>query len=91
MLERIEMLVINDEEARLLSGEDNIVQRRARSCSMGPKMLLIKRGEYGVMQFSDSSVFAMPGVSARRGLRSDRRGRLLRRRVSWANWRARAI
>lgn len=60
VLQRIEMLVINDSEARLLSGYSNIVQAARAILRMGPKMILIKRGEYGVLQFSDSSVFATP-------------------------------
>jgi sugar/nucleoside kinase (ribokinase family) len=60
VLKRIEMLVINDSEARLLSGESNIVRAARSILKMGPKAVLIKRGEYGVLQFSDSSVFATP-------------------------------
>jgi len=60
VLKRIEMLVINDSEARLLSGESNIVRAARTILKMGPKAVLIKRGEYGVLQFSDSSVFATP-------------------------------
>lgn len=60
VLQRIEILVINDSEARLLSGYDNIVKAARAVLKMGPKMVLIKRGEYGVLQFSESSVFATP-------------------------------
>jgi len=60
VLQRIEMLVLNDSEARLLSGYHNIVQAARAILRMGPKMVLIKRGEYGVLQFSDSTVFATP-------------------------------
>ena len=60
VLRRIEILVINDSEARLLSGYDNIVKAARAVLKMGPKMVLIKRGEYGVLQFSDSSLFATP-------------------------------
>jgi sugar/nucleoside kinase (ribokinase family) len=60
VLKRIEMLVINDSEARLLSGESNIVRAARAILKMGPKVVLIKRGEYGVLQFSDSQVFATP-------------------------------
>lgn len=60
VLQQIEILVINDSEARLLSGYDNIVKAARAILKMGPKMVLIKRGEYGVLQFSDSSVFATP-------------------------------
>ncbi|HXF76542.1 MAG TPA: PfkB family carbohydrate kinase [Methylomirabilota bacterium] len=60
VLKRVEMLLINDGEARLLSGYDNIVKAARAILKMGPKMVLIKRGEYGVLQFSDSSIFATP-------------------------------
>jgi sugar/nucleoside kinase (ribokinase family) len=60
VLKRIEMLVINDSEARLLSGYNNIVRAARAILQMGPKIVLIKRGEYGVLQFSDSSIFATP-------------------------------
>lgn len=60
VLQRVEMLVINDSEARLLSGENNIVRAARAILRMGPKVVLIKRGEYGVLQFSDSQVFATP-------------------------------
>ncbi len=60
LLPRIHVLVINDEEARQLSGEQNIVRAARRILSMGPKSVLIKRGEYGVIQFSPHSVFAVP-------------------------------
>jgi sugar/nucleoside kinase (ribokinase family) len=60
VLKRIEMLVINDSEAKLLSGYNNIVRAARAILKMGPKVILIKRGEYGVLQFSDGSVFATP-------------------------------
>jgi sugar/nucleoside kinase (ribokinase family) len=60
VLKRIEMLVINDSEARLLSGQTNVVRAARDILKMGPKVVLIKRGEYGVLQFSDSQVFATP-------------------------------
>jgi len=60
VLRRIETLVVNDSEARLLSGYNNIVKAARAILQMGPKSVLIKRGEYGVLQFSDSSVFATP-------------------------------
>jgi sugar/nucleoside kinase (ribokinase family) len=60
VLKRIEMLVINDSEARLLSGQSNIVRAAREILKMGPKVVLVKRGEYGVLQFSESSIFATP-------------------------------
>lgn len=60
VLKRIEMLVINDSEAKLLSGYNNIVRAARAIMKMGPEVVLIKRGEYGVLQFADSSIFATP-------------------------------
>jgi sugar/nucleoside kinase (ribokinase family) len=54
------MFVINDEEARLLSGERNVVRAARKILEMGPRTLLIKRGEYGVLLFSPNSIFAVP-------------------------------
>jgi sugar/nucleoside kinase (ribokinase family) len=60
LLQRVEVLVINDEEARMLSGERNVVRAARKILAMGPHTLLIKRGEYGVLQFSAESIFAVP-------------------------------
>lgn len=60
VLERVETVVINDSEARMLSGHHNIVRAARAILKMGPRVVLIKRGEYGVFQFSDSSSFVVP-------------------------------
>ncbi len=60
LLRRVDVLIINDEEARLLSAEHNIVRAARRLLQMGPRSILIKRGEYGVIQFAPNSVFAVP-------------------------------
>jgi sugar/nucleoside kinase (ribokinase family) len=60
LLKHVNLLVINDEEARQLSGERNIVKSAGRILQMGPRAVLIKRGEYGVIQFAGDSVFAVP-------------------------------
>jgi sugar/nucleoside kinase (ribokinase family) len=60
LLRRVDLLVINDEEARMLSGERNVVRAARRILEMGPRSLLIKRGEYGVIHFAPDSVFAVP-------------------------------
>ncbi|MCY4441410.1 MAG: PfkB family carbohydrate kinase [Deltaproteobacteria bacterium] len=60
VLERVETVVINDSEARMLSGHDNIVRAARAILKMGPRAVLIKRGEYGVFQFSDDSTFVVP-------------------------------
>jgi sugar/nucleoside kinase (ribokinase family) len=60
VMENVDILVINDAEARQFSGEFNLVKAARSILSLGVKTLIIKRGEYGVLMFTDSSVFAAP-------------------------------
>jgi sugar/nucleoside kinase (ribokinase family) len=60
LLKRVPLLIINDEEGRMLSGERNVVRAARRILAMGPKGVMIKRGEYGVIYFSGDMVFAVP-------------------------------
>lgn len=60
VLKKLDMLVINDEEVRQL-GEDHNIKRAARAVlAMGPKRLVVKRGEYGAMLFDEHGVFFAP-------------------------------
>jgi len=61
MLKRIDLLVINDEEARELSGIQNISKAAAEIRKRGPKNLIIKRGEFGAMLFDGNGAFFVPG------------------------------
>jgi sugar/nucleoside kinase (ribokinase family) len=54
-------LLINDSEARLLSGESNLKKAAAKIRALGPKILVIKRGEFGATLFHDNGYFAVPG------------------------------
>ncbi len=60
VLERIQILLCSDNEARILSGEHNLVKAGRAILKMGPGTVLIKRGEYGVLQFSKEGMFAVP-------------------------------
>lgn len=60
MLRRIDLLVINDEEARELSGIHNLVRAAADIRKRGPKMLVIKRGEFGALMFDEAGAFFVP-------------------------------
>jgi len=62
VLRRVDALIINDEEARQLSGEANLVKAARVIREMGPKLLVIKRGEYGVLMTSDDAFFAAPAM-----------------------------
>jgi sugar/nucleoside kinase (ribokinase family) len=61
MLRRIDTLVINDEEARQLSGQHNIRKAARAILDRGPKRLIIKKGEHGALLFDELGVFAAPG------------------------------
>jgi sugar/nucleoside kinase (ribokinase family) len=56
-----DFLLINDSEARLLSGEHNLLRAAAKIQGMGPHTLIIKRGEYGAILFHGSEHFMAPG------------------------------
>ncbi len=60
VLERIQILLCSDSEARTLTGEHNLVKAGRAILKMGPATVLIKRGEYGVLQFSEEGMFAVP-------------------------------
>ena len=56
-----DFLLINDQEARQLSGESNLKKAAQKILDMGPHTLVIKRGEYGAMLFRRDSYFIVPG------------------------------
>lgn len=59
-LRLIDALLINDEEACQLAGEHNLLRAAKKILRMGPKVLVIKRGEYGSMMFHGNSIVAVP-------------------------------
>ncbi len=60
VLKRVDMLVINEAEIRQLSEEYNLVKAAQRVLGWGPRVVIIKRGEYGVLKVTLQSVFAAP-------------------------------
>ena len=60
-LKQWDFLLINDSEARLLSGEQNLRRAAARILDMGPHTLIVKRGEYGAILFRRDCHFMAPG------------------------------
>ena len=56
-----DFLLINDHEARMLSGEANLRKAAKKILEMGPHTLVIKRGEFGAMLFRQDSYFIVPG------------------------------
>jgi sugar/nucleoside kinase (ribokinase family) len=61
MLPKVDLLVINDEEARQLAKKDNIAIAAREIRAMGPKRLIVKRGEHGAALFDEHGVFFVPG------------------------------
>lgn len=61
-LKKIDLLIINDEEARQLSGQSSLVKAAHIIREMGPKYLIIKKGEHGALLFHEDQVFAAPAL-----------------------------
>lgn len=61
-LKYVDVLTINDEEARQLSGEYSLVKAATKIFTMGPKFLIIKKGEHGALLFHKDQVFFAPAL-----------------------------
>lgn len=59
---KIDVLTINDEEARQLSGEYSLVKAAAKILEMGPRYLVIKKGEHGALLFDKDNIFSAPAL-----------------------------
>ena len=62
VIERVDLLVINDEEAFMLTGERQIIKAADKIRRTGPSALIIKRGEHGAFLFTDEAPFFAPAV-----------------------------
>ncbi len=62
VLKKVDLLIVNDEEARQLSGEHSIRKAATKILTMGPKFLIIKKGEHGAMLFSKTETFYVPAL-----------------------------
>jgi len=60
LFRRLDGLVLNDSEARLLTGDENLVRAGHKVREMGPKFVVIKKGEHGAMFFSADETYVMP-------------------------------
>jgi len=59
-IRRVDVVIINDAEARMLSKEPNLIKAARKILSWGPRALVVKRGEYGAAMFTKDSYFAIP-------------------------------
>jgi sugar/nucleoside kinase (ribokinase family) len=62
VIDRVDVLTINDEEARLLSKEYSLVKAAQKILALGPKYLIIKKGEHGALLFNKDQVFFAPAL-----------------------------
>ncbi len=62
VIEKIDVITINDEEARQLTGEYSLVMAAKKIMTMGPKFVVIKKGEHGALLFYDDEVFFAPAL-----------------------------
>ncbi|NOQ91652.1 MAG: sugar kinase [Flavobacteriaceae bacterium] len=62
VIKKIDVITINDEEARQLSGEYSLVRAAQKIHEMGPKYVVIKKGEHGALLFNDGNVFFAPAL-----------------------------
>jgi len=62
IIKRVDVITINDEEARQLSGEYSLVKAAARIHQMGPKYVVIKKGEHGALLFHGEEIFFAPAL-----------------------------
>ncbi|HCJ67656.1 MAG TPA: sugar kinase [Elusimicrobia bacterium] len=60
-LKKVDILVINEAETRQFSSEVNLVKAARKILSLGPRAILVKRGEYGALCFTKNSIFSAPG------------------------------
>jgi len=62
VLKRVDVLMVNDAEARQLSGEYSLVKAAHKILTMGPRYLIIKKGEHGALLFYENHVFFAPAL-----------------------------
>jgi sugar/nucleoside kinase (ribokinase family) len=62
VIKKVDVITINDEEARQLSGEYSLVKAAAKIHTMGPKFVVIKKGEHGALIFQDDEIFFAPAL-----------------------------
>ena len=62
MIAKTDVITINDEEARQLSGEYSLVKAAKKIHEMGPEFVIIKKGEHGALLFHEGKIFAIPAM-----------------------------
>jgi sugar/nucleoside kinase (ribokinase family) len=60
VIARVDALIVNDAEARMLAREPNLIKAARRIAALGPKLVVVKRGEYGALMIADGGFFFAP-------------------------------
>jgi sugar/nucleoside kinase (ribokinase family) len=60
LLKRVNVFILNDSEARMLTEEPNLIKAAKKIRKMGPEILIIKKGEHGAMLFTEDTIFSAP-------------------------------
>ncbi len=60
VIKRVNLLVINDSEAKMLADEGNLIKAAKKVMAMGPEYLIIKKGEHGALLFGEGKMFSVP-------------------------------
>src|SRR3989338_1434378 len=66
LLKRVDIFVANDAEAKELSGKHSLLEAAHKLRDLGPRMILIKKGEHGVLFYSDSLSFSLPAYPVKK-------------------------
>ncbi len=59
-LKKVDVIIVNDSEARLLSSEPNLVKAAKKIMNLGPRIVIIKKGEHGALLFTGDTIFSAP-------------------------------
>jgi sugar/nucleoside kinase (ribokinase family) len=62
VIKRVDIITINDEEARQLTGENSLVVAARKIYEMGPQFVVIKKGEHGALLFNEDKLFSAPAL-----------------------------
>ncbi|MFZ1083185.1 MAG: PfkB family carbohydrate kinase [Candidatus Kryptoniota bacterium] len=60
VLKRVDVLIVNDSEARLLTSEPNLIKAARKIMKLGPRTMIIKKGEHGALLFTGDTIFSAP-------------------------------
>ena len=60
LIRRVDGLILNDEEARMLTGENNLIRAAQQVMGMGPRFVIVKKGEHGAFLMGENVHFALP-------------------------------